>query len=190
MSCNGACCRPARTRSSTRPGSMRPPACRYRSRGRGRVSLSRSSKVRMLADAHQVKQLLARIGEVLAQVIVDRDAFARQFGFQDLRDQRRAAAAGAARPGRLLQGAQGGAAGIDRGTEVSLGDIVAGADLRSVRQRRAARGGGFACPRARAGSAAPAGPAAADRSASSAASCRSRRRRRPEFRRAASCRPR
>ena len=53
------------------------------------------------ADAHQVEQLLARVGKVLAEVVVDGDAAARELGLQDLRHQRRAAAAGAGRLGAL-----------------------------------------------------------------------------------------
>ena len=47
-----------------------------------------------LADAHEVEQLLARIGEVLAEMVVDRDAAACELGFQDLSHERAAAAAG------------------------------------------------------------------------------------------------
>ncbi len=46
-----------------------------------------SSKVRRLSDADEGKELLARVAEVLAQVGVDGDAFALQFGLQHLRDQ-------------------------------------------------------------------------------------------------------
>ena len=42
-----------------------------------------------LADAHEMEQLLARVGEVLAQVVVDRDAARCQLGLEDLRQQRR-----------------------------------------------------------------------------------------------------
>ena len=56
-----------------------------------------------LADAHEVEQLLARVREVLAEVVVDRHALARQLRLQHLRDERHAAAAGAAGLGLALE---------------------------------------------------------------------------------------
>jgi hypothetical protein len=66
-----------------------------------------------LSDAHQMKQLLARVTEVLAQVVVDRHAPARQFRFEDLRHQGAASAAGRGRFGRGLQCPDGGASGVN-----------------------------------------------------------------------------
>ena len=54
---------------------------------------------RGLADAHQLKQLLAGIREVFAQMIVDRHPVAREFGFEDLRNQRPTTPARAGRAG-------------------------------------------------------------------------------------------
>ena len=78
---------------------------------------STASKVAELADAHQMEQLLAGIGKMLAQVIVDRSTSAREFRFQNLGDQGCASAAGAGRAGGFLQCAKSGAAGPDSGAD-------------------------------------------------------------------------
>ena len=88
-----------------------------------------------LADAHQVEQLLARVRKVLAHRGVDADAALLELGVEDLRHQRRAAAAGGAGLGLGLERADRGAAAFDGRAEAALGHVVAGTDLRGFRQR-------------------------------------------------------
>lgn len=96
--------------------------------------------------ADQVIQLLARVREVLAQVVVHFDALFRQFGVQHLSDQRDTAAAAGSGFGFRFQRRNGVTAFVDGGDQHAFGDIEAGADLRAVRQfidadRRLAAGG-------------------------------------------------
>ncbi|ENO77080.1 cellobiohydrolase A [Thauera sp. 27] len=86
------------------------------------------------ADADQVVELLARVGEVLAQVVVHRQAEAGHLGLHDLGDQRHAAATGGAGLGAGLDLADGGCAFADRRADLALAHVVAGADLRAVGQ--------------------------------------------------------
>src|SRR3989475_12610430 len=66
-----------------------------------------------LADPDEVEQLLARIVEVLAQVVFHVDAAFLQLAVQDLLHQRAAAAAGGAGLRRFLQCPERGGAGGD-----------------------------------------------------------------------------
>ena len=54
--------------------------------------------------SHEVKQLLARIREVLAHMVVQRHALASELGVQQLRHQWRTAAAGTGRAWALRPG--------------------------------------------------------------------------------------
>ena len=137
----------------------------------------------------EVEQLLARVGEVLAQVVVDGDALALELRLQNLRDQRRTAAAGAGRLGLALERPDvvqpaSTAAQIAPLLTLLQEQICASAGQRG--QCRCPPGAGP--PSVAEGSAPRETPAAADRSASSAATCRSRPCRRPARRRAAACR--
>src|SRR5471032_2396265 len=87
------------------------------------------------ADADQVVQLLARIGEVLADVVVDGHAELFHFRLHDLRDQRHAAAAPGASLGAAFQRADGGGAAGHGLAQRAFRDVVARADLRAGRQR-------------------------------------------------------
>ena len=78
-----------------------------------------------VADAHQVIQLLARIREVLAQMVVDRHTQALQLGLENLRDQRHAAAAGRARFGAALEVRDGLRAFDDGRAQLALAHVVA-----------------------------------------------------------------
>ena len=91
--------------------------------------------------AHQVVELLTGVGEVLADVGVDLDALAFEFGVQHLRHERGAATAAGGRLGAASDGAKGGCALADGGDDGALGDVVAGADLGVVRQRVDGAGG-------------------------------------------------
>ena len=92
-----------------------------------------------LADAHQVIQLLARVREVFAQVVVYRDAADRELGFQHLR-----ATSGAQPPHDVaafvafFNAPMRRAAGFDGGADRTFRDVVARTDLRrrGVRQHR------------------------------------------------------
>ena len=94
-----------------------------------------------LAHAHQVVDLLARVREVLAKVVVHRQAPACHLGLHDLGDQGYAAAAGGARLGAGLEVGNGAGAVAHGFAEVALGDVVARADLRRVGQRIHAQAG-------------------------------------------------
>ena len=87
------------------------------------------------ADPDQVVQLLARIGKVLAQVVIHGQALLLHLGLHYLRDQRYTAAAGGACFGAGLERGDGGGAGGDRVAELALGNVIARADLRQCRQR-------------------------------------------------------
>ncbi|MNS61706.1 hypothetical protein D3C72_947390 [compost metagenome] len=88
-----------------------------------------------LAHADEVVQLLARVGEMLAQVVVHGHAALGHFHLHDLRDQRHAAAAGGAGLGAGLH-LGGRAHALAHGlADLALGDAVARADLRAVGQR-------------------------------------------------------
>ncbi len=84
--------------------------------------------------ADQVVQLLARVSEVLAQVVVHFDTLFRQFGVEHLGDQRDTAAAAGTGFGFGFQRRHGMAALVDGGDQHAFGDIEAGANLRAVRQ--------------------------------------------------------
>ncbi len=68
-------------------------------------------------------------------MVVDADAALLELGVENLRDQRRAAAAGGAGLGLALERADRGAAGFDGRAQAALGHVVAGADLCGFRQR-------------------------------------------------------
>ena len=84
--------------------------------------------------ADQMVQLLARVSEVLAQVVVHFDALFRQLGVQHLSDQRNTAAAAGTGFGFRFQRRNGVAPFVDRGDQHAFGDVEAGANLRAVRQ--------------------------------------------------------
>jgi len=70
--------------------------------------------------------------EMLAEMVVDRDAALLQLGIHDLLCERAAAAAARGRFGLLLQGTERGAAFGDRAADRSLRDVVARADQSRV----------------------------------------------------------
>ena len=98
MSCSGACCgfriisfqHEARIEATAGLQMSQPRPC----------AVLRDHVVERLqiADADQVEELLARVREVLAQVVLHVDAALLQLGVEDLLDQRAAAAAGACSP--------------------------------------------------------------------------------------------
>src|SRR6185437_98859 len=81
------------------------------------------------AHPDEMEQLLPRVAEMLAKMVLERDAAELQLRVQDLLHQRCAAAAGASGSGARPDGAHGGAAAFDRRADRSLADVVAGADL-------------------------------------------------------------
>jgi len=85
-----------------------------------------------LAHAHQVVNLLARVREVLADVVVHGHAAARHLGLHDLGDQGHAAAAGGTGLGAGLHLGDGAGALAHGGADAALGDVVARADLCGV----------------------------------------------------------
>ncbi|NUA48915.1 hypothetical protein HAT94_02203 [Dickeya solani] len=87
-------------------------------------------------DADQVVQLLTRIGEMLADVFFYLDARLLQLVLHHLLEQRYTAAATGARFSAGFERRQIGAAVVHRRTDIRFADVVAGADLRAVRQRR------------------------------------------------------
>src|SRR5882762_6618168 len=88
-----------------------------------------------LAHAYKVEQLLARVVEVLAQMVLHVDAALSQLAVQNLFYERAAAAAGGAGFGRLLQRAEARAACGDRIAQPALAHVVAGADGGRRRQQ-------------------------------------------------------
>ena len=84
--------------------------------------------------ADQMVQLLARVSEVLAQVVVHFNALFCQLGVQHLGDQRDTAAAAGPGFGFRLQRRNGVAAFVNGGDQHAFGDVEAGTDLRAVRQ--------------------------------------------------------
>ena len=88
-----------------------------------------------LFGAHHQIQILAGIGEVLAQIAVDGDAALLQFLIEDLPDQHAAASTARARLSALLQIAEHRAAAGNGVDQIALADIVTGADLRGVGER-------------------------------------------------------
>ena len=84
--------------------------------------------------ADQVEQLLARVGEVLTQIVVHFDTLFRQLGVEHLRHQRNTAAAAGSGFGFRFQRRHGVAAFIDSGDQVAFADVEAGTNLRAVRQ--------------------------------------------------------
>ncbi len=84
--------------------------------------------------ADQVIQLLARVSEVLAQVVVHFDALFRQLGVQHLSNQRNAAATASPGFGFRLQRRNGVTAFVDGGDQHAFGHVEAGANLCAVRQ--------------------------------------------------------
>lgn len=107
----------------------------------------------------QVEQLLAGVGEVAAQVVVDLYALFHQFGVEHLTDERHAAAAAGTGLGVLLDGGQGGVTLGHRLGDVALGDVEAGADWR-LKEGHLPPGSAWH-RRRRAGSGYPGGSAAA-----------------------------
>ncbi len=93
------------------------------------------------ADAHEVVQLLARVGKMLAEVVADGEPLAGELCLEYLGDQRATAPTGAGSARGLFQGAERGAAGFDGGAERALGDVVTRAD----------EGGGGQCGHAEGG---------------------------------------
>nr|GEU28124.1 hypothetical protein [Tanacetum cinerariifolium] len=88
-----------------------------------------------LSHFDEMEQLLARVGEVFAHVVVDGHAEFFHFRLHHLRDQRHAAAARRAGVGAAFDVADGGRAAGHRRADRALGHIVARADLRAVGQR-------------------------------------------------------
>ena len=118
------------------------PACRSRSRRPAPCCAISSSKVVMSLDRDDLEQLLARAGEVLAEVVVDLLAAAFELGLEEVGDQRHAAAAAGAGLGAALISPTSvqpfsAMARADR----ALGDVVAGADWASSGRRRRRRRG-------------------------------------------------
>ena len=79
-------------------------------------------------------QLLARIREVFAQILFHFDAEFGEFGIQYLAYQRGTTAAAGAGFGGGLERAQLGNAVLHGAAQLTLGDVVAGADLGGIRQ--------------------------------------------------------
>ena len=94
----------------------------------GAVLLDHGLERPQIADADQVEQLLPRVLEMLAEMVLDIDSAFLQFGIEDLLHERCAAPAGAARFGCALQRANGGAAGGDRFAQCAFAHVVARAD--------------------------------------------------------------
>src|ERR1700722_19881327 len=92
------------------------------------------------ADADQMKEFLPREREVFAKMIIDCDAEAGQFGFQDLRHERRTPAAGTRRLGALLERPDGSRTAGDGAAQIALADVVAGTNLRGIGQSAKTQG--------------------------------------------------
>src|SRR5437667_282125 len=102
-------------------------------------AVAREERVEALhaPELHDLEQLLAREGEVLAQVAVHFAAGGGEPGLEQLRHQRDAAAAARARLGARLDAADSRQLpGVDGAPDVALAHVVAGADLRVVGERR------------------------------------------------------
>ncbi|MNQ37592.1 hypothetical protein D3C85_511420 [compost metagenome] len=87
------------------------------------------------ADAHDRIQLLAGVGEVFAQALVDRDAAAGQLVFHHLLEQARAAAATRGGLGATLDAGQVRTAAVDGVADGALVHVVAGTDRGGGGQR-------------------------------------------------------
>src|SRR6185503_9034126 len=88
-----------------------------------------------LVDAHQVKELLPRETEVLAQPVADGMAEPLQLGIHDLLCQRAAPAAARRALGAFLQRTQAGATAPYGVADLRLGNAIARADQRRPRQQ-------------------------------------------------------
>src|SRR6185503_16134935 len=77
------------------------------------------------ADPDEMEKLLARVGEVLAEVVLHVHAALSELGVEDLLHERAAAAAGRARLRLLLERAQRRCAGGHGVADAALGDAVA-----------------------------------------------------------------
>ncbi len=89
-----------------------------------------------MVDAHQVVNLLARVREVFADILFHLHALLGQLALHHLLHQRAAPAAAGCRFGTLLDGADVRRAGTHRLADITFADVMAGADLRTFRQRR------------------------------------------------------
>ena len=138
-----------RGRSRCWRGSRRPPAGRPRSRRRVPWLASSCVEAVDAAELDDLEQLLARVGEVLAEVAVrpSRPAAASS-RVEQVGDQRHAAAAAGAGPGAGLDAADAWSARCSRiAAQIApLRDVVAGADLRRRRRARRRRAGRAALP--------------------------------------------
>ncbi|MNZ50940.1 hypothetical protein D3C78_687410 [compost metagenome] len=85
-------------------------------------------------DPHQGVELLAGVGKVLAQALVDADATGDQFMLENLLEQRRTTAATGAGLGLLLELPELATAVVDGRADRAFADVVAGADGGAVRQ--------------------------------------------------------
>ncbi|MNP49268.1 hypothetical protein D3C76_1434430 [compost metagenome] len=77
------------------------------------------------AYADQPVELLAGVGEVLAQAFVDRHATGRQFVLEDLLEQRRTAAAAGGGLGATLDRGEVATATVDGSAHRTLADVMA-----------------------------------------------------------------
>ncbi len=84
--------------------------------------------------ADDAVQLLTGVGEVLAQTVIHRHTPGAELVFEHLLEQRAATAAAGTSPGRRLEFAQVGYAGIHLAAHRPLADVVAGADGGRFRQ--------------------------------------------------------
>src|SRR5690606_11633068 len=109
------------------------------------VLLEHLAERTQLADAYEVIELLARVGEVLAEMVVHGDAATCELRFEYLGDERAAASAGRGRLRCRLECTDGRAARFDRCAERAFADVVAGADLRTFGQRCDARRAALLC---------------------------------------------
>ncbi len=119
-----------RFRSKGWRGSTRRPACRLRSHGPVPWPASRSSKRLEPLDLDDLKQLLAAMGKVLAEVVADVLAGRLQLRLEQVGDLRQTAAAAGAGPGACLDlGDRGEPLRADGVADLALADVVARADL-------------------------------------------------------------
>jgi hypothetical protein len=94
-------------------------------------------------DPHDVVELLACVGEVLAHALAHRHPQAQQLLVEDLGHERRAAAAGRGALGGLLERPEAVGTVRDGGADPALADVVAGADLGGIGQRIDTEAGGL-----------------------------------------------
>ena len=87
-------------------------------------------------DAHQVVNLLTRVREVLADILFHLHALGCQLEFHHLFHQRAASATAGGRFGALFYRPDVGRAVAHRLADIAFADVMAGADLRALRQGR------------------------------------------------------